>query len=471
MAITRRQFLKRAGVAAAGTMAMPSIFGSPMLRNAYADTIGDRYLVILYTDGGNDGLNTIIPRNDPAGLRSAYEVFRNTGAGGLRINEDEMAIPSVVPVSDPISGTLLGFHPGLAPLGAMYDAGNVAVIQGVGYPNYDLSHATSQTIWQTGNPAGLAGIAGSGWAGRHLALEYMPLDIYGVTIDNTVSGELRTTGTSVLAINRLRRFGFPLDDYDENDETFYTNAFQDLSNEAAASAQPLVSLVGNSGASTYQATQSYPALEKLYDDARPGFDAAYSALSSGTARDLREVAKCIYGVSTGQPNVNSRFFQVRNGGYDTHADQGAATGAHFELHDEVASAVDLFFQDMNDMGVGDKVTMVIYSEFSRRIPQNDNGTDHGSQGPMFVIGEAVNGGIYGNHPNINPAALDEQENTVYSQDALDPFRSTDFRDVFGTILKQWVNVPEPQILSSILPLDAGPAADYWTIQDFDLGFL
>ena len=123
------------------------------------------------------------------------------------------------------------------------------------------------------------------------------------------------------------------------------------------------------------------------------------------------------------------------------------------------------------MGVGNKVTVVIYSEFSRRIPQNDNGTDHGSQGPMFVIGESVNGGIYGNHPNINPAALDDEENTVYSQAGADPFRSTDFRDVFGTILKQWVNVPEVNILSDILPLDVGAAADYWTTQDFDLGFL
>ncbi len=468
MAFTRRQFLKRAGVAAASSMIAPSIFGSPFVRNAFADTIGDRYLVVLYLDGGNDGLNTIVPIDDPAGYRTAYEMFRGAGGGGIRIEPGELSVPSVVSAQDPGTTTELGFHPGLAPLSAMYDAGNVAVIQGCGYPDYNLSHATSQMIWETANPTGNPAITGSGWAGRHLALEYGPQDIYGVTIDNSIAGELRTSGTSVLAINRLSRFGFPFDDFD-TDESIYAEAFQDLANQAAASPQPLMSLLGNAGASTYDATQAYPPLDDLYETARSGFDIAYSALGTSTAKDLREVAKCIFGVATGQPNVNARFYQVRNGGYDTHADQGGATGRHFNLHDEVASAVDLFFQDMNDMGIGNKVTMVVYSEFSRRIPQNDNGTDHGSQGPMFVIGEAVNGGMYGNHPDI--LDLDGSENTKYTQDNGNAARSTDFRDVFGTILKNWVNMPEPQILSSVLPLDTGAPDDFWTVQDFDLGFL
>ena len=124
------------------------------------------------------------------------------------------------------------------------------------------------------------------------------------------------------------------------------------------------------------------------------------------------------------------------------------------------------------MGLGAKTTMVVWSEFGRRIPQNSNGTDHGSQAPMFVIGEPVNGGVYGNHPNIAESALDSDENTPYSQDPSDPFRSTDFRDVQGGILKHWVNMPESQILSSVLPLDSlAPADKYWTVQNFDLGFL
>jgi uncharacterized protein (DUF1501 family) len=111
---------------------------------------------------------------------------------------------------------------------------------------------------------------------------------------------------------------------------------------------------------------------------------------------------------------------------------------------------------------------VVWSEFSRRVPQNDNGTDHGSQGPMFVVGGSVVGGVYGRHPDI--ANLDDNENTVYSQ-AAGPHRSTDFRDVFGTILKHHVNMAQTDILTQVLPLDAGNPADFWTTANFDLGFL
>ncbi len=122
------------------------------------------------------------------------------------------------------------------------------------------------------------------------------------------------------------------------------------------------------------------------------------------------------------------------------------------------------------MGVADKVCTVVWSEFSRRIEQNDNGTDHGSQGPMFIIGDGVNGGVYGNHPNIYPLALDQDGNTEYTQNA-NPFRSTDFRDVYGTVLKHWLNMDHGTILGSVLPIDSGDPAYYWTQENFDLGFL
>jgi uncharacterized protein (DUF1501 family) len=89
---------------------------------------------------------------------------------------------------------------------------------------------------------------------------------------------------------------------------------------------------------------------------------------------------------------------------------------------------------------------------------------------MLVIGGAVNGGVYGNHPNIAESAWDDEGYTVYTQNA-NPFRSTDFRDVYGTIFKHWVGLSNAQIVPSILQLDVGPASDYWTVPNFDLGFL
>jgi len=169
----------------------------------------------------------------------------------------------------------------------------------------------------------------------------------------------------------------------------------------------------------------------------------------------------------------ARFLQGRQGGYDTHSDQGrgAAGERQYDLFREVGDAIELFYRDMESIGIADDVCIVVWSEFSRRIKQNQNGTDHGTQGPMFVIGDTVNGGIYGNHPNIDPLALDGNGNTVYSQAGGDAFRSTDFRDVYGTILKHWLNMAEATILSDVLPPDAGPAASYWTTPNFDLGLL
>jgi uncharacterized protein (DUF1501 family) len=142
---------------------------------------------------------------------------------------------------------------------------------------------------------------------------------------------------------------------------------------------------------------------------------------------------------------------------------------HFNLHNEVGTALDVFWDDITNMGVADKTCVVIWSEFSRRINQNDSGTDHGSQGPMFVIGGQVAGGLYGNFPDIGEEETDlKNGNTVYLQGpANTPFRATDFRDVYGTILKHWLNVPAGTV-ASILPADAGDPNFYWTAPNFDL---
>jgi uncharacterized protein (DUF1501 family) len=233
-----------------------------------------------------------------------------------------------------------------------------------------------------------------------------------------------------------------------------------------------VQYIGDSGAATLKSSESYPGLEDLYDNT-PGrgdvWNPLYDAVGRGLADDLREVAKVIYGVANGVPNVNARFFQVSTGGYDTHSDQGGAdpAGQHYSLLRELGDSIEVFYNDCVDMGVASKVCLLVWSEFGRRIPQNDNGTDHGSQGPMFVIGGTVNGGVYGNHPNLDD--LDENENTRYAQGA-SAFRSTDFRDVYGTIMKHWLGMPAGDV-GTVLPADAGDPNLYWTAPNFDLGFL
>ena len=471
MAITRRQFIKRTGAAAAGVVLGPSLFENLFVRQALASTIGDRYFVVLFLDGGNDGLNTVVPVDDAGGtLRTAYEAARNAGNGGLRLTPGDLAATLIG--TDPNTGSQLALHPGMTGLAQLYGLGKVAVIQGCSYPDYSLSHDVSRGIWQTGNPLGVNTLAGSGWMGRYLAANYGSSDIPGVTLSDAVAPEYRQYTTSVLALTRLRDFGFPYDDFAPDDEAAKRQAFTALCAAASGGAQPSEIYLGDSGTATLLSSESYPPLHDLYHTQRAAFETQYNDLDTSTAKNLREIAKVIYGVTQSVPNVNARFFQLANGGYDTHSDQGAAAtdGQHYLLHKEVGDALKVFYDDCGDMGVGDKVCVLVWSEFSRRVFQNDNGTDHGSQGPMFVIGGAVTGGVYGNHPNIDEGALDDNGNSVYTQSA-NPFRSTDFRDVYGTVLKHWLNMPAATILGSVLLPDPGDPTYYWTAPNLDLGFL
>jgi uncharacterized protein (DUF1501 family) len=451
------------------------LFAHPLVRQAFADTIGDRYFVILFLDGGNDGLNTVTPIEDGASgaLRAAYEQARNTGGGGLRLGASELlGTPAggAPPLVDASSGTPIGLHPGLAGLHRLYAQGKVAVIQGAGYPRPNLSHDESRKIWQSALPRG--GSLPGGWLGRYLAANYGGSDIPGVNVQSSLSGDFAQSVTSVLTVDNVRDFGFPYDSSFSSDRDEKRAAFLGLCEEAAASPQGELAYVGASARATLLSSESYPALHGLYQSERASFDAAYSQLNSSLASDLREMAKVIYGVSSGAPNVSARFFQARNGGYDTHSDQGAGQpdGQHTRLHRELGDALELFYEDCVDMGVGDKVCVLVWSEFSRRVRQNDNGTDHGSQGPVFVVGGGVNGGVYGNHPDIRRDSLDGGGNTAYSQAAGDPYRSTDIRDVYGTILTRWLNMPQPTVLSSILPQDSGNPDDNWTSPNFDMGW-
>ena len=310
MAITRRQFLKRTGAATAGTLLGPGLFSNVFVRNALADTIGDRYIISLFLDGGSDGLNTVIPMSNGSHThRTDYTTHRKTGGGGLQIALGDLTATTIG--TDPLTGAQLGLHPGLAGLMPLWNAGRVAVIQGVGYPDYSLSHDTSRTVWQSANPAGLGGYAGTGWAGRHLSANYSATDVPGVTISSGVAPEYRQSTTSVLAIERLENFGFPYDPYYLGDNPIERAAkdaaFGALYGAAAAGAQPGAKYIGNTGNATLLSSTAYGTLHGTYVADRPTFDAQYEGLNSGTANDFREIAKIIYGVKNAVPNVTARF--------------------------------------------------------------------------------------------------------------------------------------------------------------------
>ncbi len=475
MAITRRQFLKRSGVAA-GAMASAGLFTNPLVRRAFAE-IDDKYLVVIFLDGGNDGLNTVVPSgNANYNLRDAYQAARTLGPGGLQLSSGQLAGTSFG--TDANTATPIALHPGLSGLKYLQTTYNkVAVIQGCGYPDYNLSHEVSRQIWQTGYP--FSPIQ-NGWVGRHLHDQYTLMQIPAVCVSNSIAPEFRTTGTNVLAISRLSNFRFPYDRDHNPDNLNKDDAFNLLYGAAEGSAHALSKVVGSVGKSTLLATQSYRSLAGDWNSARSdtiknSYIDSINDYGSGIATRLREVSRMIYGVETGATGVDCHFFQLSNGGYDTHSDQGTngANEQHYGLHRELGDAIKVFYEDMIDLGTESRVCIVVWSEFSRRIEQNDSGTDHGSQGPMFVVGGAVNGGLYGNHPDIRANSLDDQGNTNYTQssDPSDAFVSTDFRDVFGTILLNWVDMDLGDV-QALLPTDPFVDPDhYWLTQNFNMGFL
>ncbi len=471
MPFTRRQFLKRSGLLAAGSFLGPGLFARPFVGEALADTLGDRFLVVVYLSGGNDGQNTVIPASNGSGtLLTDYAASRATGTtGGIQITPTQLQ--NTLIGLDPSTGAQLALHPGLAGLWRLqnqYDA--VAVIQGCGYPDWSLSHEESQNAFESGYPVGST--VGTGWVGRYLATQYGSVDVPAVNIRDSVAGEFVQNTTSVIAVQRLSGFEFPYDDQYTEDNASKRAAFANLYASAAGSSGNQAG-VGSVGAAALSSAESYQPLHALFQADRPSQSAAYSALNTGFARRMREVSKVIYGVHTGQPGVNARYFEVDQGGFDTHSDQGGAdpNGQHFRLLASVGDAIEVFYEDMRSLGIEDKVCVLVWSEFSRRIEQNESGTDHGSQGPMFAIGGAVNGGVYGNHPNIDPLALYDDGNTIYSQAAADPFRSTDIRDVYGTIVKHWMNMPAASIVPGIFAVDSGDPNTTWQSPNFDLAFL
>jgi uncharacterized protein (DUF1501 family) len=467
MEISRRKFLAGSGLLGAGLATMP-IFGNPFVRRALAD-IGNRYLVVVFLDGGNDGLNTVTPIDDGGGtLRQDYDAQRTS----IGIDPADLLLLG----NDPLSGAALGLNPGLAGFAQLHAAGRLALIQNCGYPDPNLSHEKATQIWQTASPLGVS--SGEGWLGRGLELHgYGSAEIPVVATGDRIPGEFVQRSTGVLTMRELEDFGFPADEEVAGDESARRAAFATLYASAASAGPEVLRYLGATGTATLGATASYPPLHDAYAISRPDFLEAWDALGGEVAPQLREIAKVIHGVNSGAPGVASRFFHATQFGFDTHANQGRAVagGWHYDRMHELGDALTLFYDDLEDMGLADDVLVLVWSEFGRRVRQNANGTDHGTTGPLFLLGGDINGGIYDPHANLSETALDWGGNPPYSQDAANPFRARDFRDVYGTILKHWVGLDEAALLAGVLPPDPASLDPnlYWTPgnHNFDLPVL
>ncbi len=386
--ISRREFMNQsAGILAVGSTASSLWWQAAGAAEARRDA---PVLVVLELSGGNDGLNTVIPHGD-----AVYHKSRPT----LRVEPGK-----VLKLDDRV-----GLHPALKDLHRLWEGGNLAVVQGVGYPEPNRSHFRSMEIWQTGTvgPAPPAG-----WLGRlgdahprlelcHVGQGAMPLAVQG--------RKVAAQSLASVAAYRLE-----------------------------AGAQLPSRFKDGSGARLLaEIRQRYTATADL---ARRLESLRGSELASASAETLEGRLETIRRLI--EADTPYRVYYTAQDGFDTHAGQ---LYAHQRLLQTLGKALAGFLDGLKQSKLDERVVVLVFSEFGRRLKENANGgTDHGTAAPVLIAGRAVKGGVFGPHPNL--ADLDE---------AGDPGFAVDFRDLYATLIRRWLAVDPTPILGerkTIIPL-------------------
>jgi uncharacterized protein (DUF1501 family) len=411
----RRQFLK-GSLAGASLLATGSLIPGFLAKTAFAAEHGkDTILVVLEMTGGNDGLNTVIPYAD-----DLYVKNRPT----LKYGKTE-----VVKVDDNI-----GLNPGMVGLRQMVTDGQVACVQGVGYPNGDRSHFESMDIWHS---CDLTRKTTTGWIGRSVVdLQDKKGNVPVVQIGpNRLPLALQGGHGGVVSINNKEPYKLELGT-DEKQKAARRKLMEDLAKpaEAAAKETNLLDFVQK------RQVQTYVTLDKLQDVMKDQQSQANQFLfgnQSGQQYQPGKLPQRMMLISRLiQKELGTRVFYTTIDGFDTHSDQKEP---HRLLLAEVADAIEMLFTSLKQAGGGHekRVLVMTYSEFGRRVLENGSrGTDHGAGSCMFVVGPGVKGGAVGKHPKIDD--LDQGDLKFH----------TDFRQVYATLLDQWLKVDSRAVLGN-----------------------
>jgi uncharacterized protein (DUF1501 family) len=384
-------------------------------------------LVLIQLAGGNDGLNAVVPYTNDF-YYQARPTLGIPAANVLKLNDT------------------LGLNPVLTGFKSLYDAGHFAVVNGVGYPNPNRSHFRATEIWQTASDADK--YATTGWLGRYFDNACQGCDptvgiSIGPRLPQAFSSE-KISGISLESPNSYRFMGAkPGDD----EEMAYRSMFADEPSAGPDAGNTGGSISMVSGTMTVSsAAGALDFLERTSMDAEVSSDkiraiagnvknkAAYP--NNGLARDLSLVARLIDG------GLTTRVFYVSQGGYDTHFQQRASHDGRLK---ELGDSVKAFTDDLTAMGHFDRVMIMTFSEFGRRVTENGSkGTDHGAAAPMFLVGGKIKPGLYGAEPSLAPGDLLDGDIKY----------NTDFRSVYASFLENWLRTPTAPILGR--PFDTLP---------------
>jgi uncharacterized protein (DUF1501 family) len=371
--MNRRNFLTLTGTFSGGTLLLPDFlhaFGSQTNL-----VIGEQCLVFIQLNGGNDGLNTFIPFDNPL-----YYDFRSK----IAISKNEV-----------ISKNLgMGFHPALKDFATIQQNGDLTIIQNVGYPDPNRSHFRSQEIWQTAsNPNQYLN---EGWLGRYLDLqckEHQPTA--GINLDSIDCLALKGNEPNAITVKDPNRFKIRTDkdDFVKLSDNPQLDFVRKIANSVTEGSEDIQSALAKS-----TTENSYP--------------------KTGLGKNLEWIARLIKG------NLNSKVYYTSQNGYDTHDNQVTIHQRNLtELNDSIYS----FYTDLKKANLLQNVTLIVFSEFGRRVKDNGNGTDHGTAAPMFIIGGNTKGKIIGNNPNL------------IDLDNGDLKYEIDFRSIYATLLKEKMN--------------------------------
>ncbi|HUY10871.1 MAG TPA: DUF1501 domain-containing protein [Candidatus Dormibacteraeota bacterium] len=360
----------------------------------------NRVLVLLNLQGGNDGLNCVVPHGDPLyyQLRPHLAI---PASSALHLNER------------------IGFNPAMRSLKGLYDSGMLAVVQGVGYPQPNHSHFRSTEIWQTAAPDRYEH---TGWLGRYLDESGAPTSelFSGVAISQVLPEVMIGDRVNVPSIPNARGYGFV-----SNRNATVRNAFVNVVGDGGLPFHsPYLPHVMEIAQSAQQGAQELPKLIAGYRTA-----ASYPATPLG--RSLALAAQ----IAAKSPGT--KVLYIAHGSFDTHVNQQPTQS---RLLAELSDALKAFYDDLHEHGNDRRVLTMTFSEFGRRIAQNGSGgTDHGEASPLFLLGGGVKGGIYGQYPDL---ANHDSGNLRFT---------TDFRSVYATVLERWLGRSSQKILAGSFP--------------------
>ncbi len=406
MDLSRRLFIRHGVATVSLGIAAPSF----LTAIAEAQGIRTRNLVVVYLGGGNDALNTLISYRD----------------GAYYSRRPSIAVPAgqVLQVGSDAAGQPLGLHPRLGGLLNIFNEGRLALVQRAGYANSSRSHFEAGDIWGTANPQSSTG---SGWLGRYLDALPRPLDALAAWNTTAETPRALISGTSgVPAIPNAGSYTYASPNRGAAALQERTAAQTMASNPA--NGRPHLAFVNSTARGAIE-TLDRVALATSYTPT-----VAYP--DGGFADALQTVAGAIV------RGIGSRVFWLQTGGYDTHAGQGGGGGgAYANLMGALGDGLWAFYSDVRNQGLAGDTTVIVFSEFGRRISENGSaGTDHGAGGLMMVLGGSVRGGLHGTAASLAPGHPTLENNSG------DVRYETDFRSVYARLLEQWLGVSSVPIL-------------------------